>query len=61
VAHPGEKSLDLTVAQVFGELQQKNSAVMRSVNPRRFGQVLLKAGVVRRHTEYGNVYQVVRR
>ena len=61
VASPGEKSLDLTAAQIFRELQQKNSAAMRSVNPMRFGQVLLKAGVVRRHTEYGNVYQVVRR
>lgn len=60
-ATPGEKSLDLTAAQIFRELQQKNSAAMRSVNPMRFGQVLLKAGVVRRHTEYGNVYQVVRR
>ena len=61
VASPGEKSLDLTAAQIFRELQQKNSAAMRSVNPMRFGQVLLKAGAVRRHTEYGNVYQVVRR
>ncbi|WP_291532828.1 DUF3874 domain-containing protein [Bacteroides sp.] len=23
----------------------------------RFGQVLMKAGVVHRHTEYGNVYR----
>lgn len=61
MAHLGEKSLDLTAVQIFRELQQKNSAAMCSVNPMRFGQVLLKAGVVRRHTEYGNVYQVVRR
>lgn len=60
-AHPGEKSLDLTAARIFQELQQQNSAAMRGVNPMRFGQVLLKAGVMRRHTEYGNVYQVVRR
>lgn len=61
VANFGEKCIGLTAAQIFRELQQKNSAAMRSVNPMRFGQVLLKAGVVRRHTEYGNVYQVVRR
>ena len=61
VANSGEKCIGLTAAQIFRELQQKNSAAMRSVNPMRFGQVLLKAGVVRRHTEYGNVYQVVRR
>ena len=30
-------------------------------NPMRFGQVLLRAGLKRRHTEYGNVYEVVRR
>ena len=61
VANFGEKCIGLTAAQIFRELQQRNSAAMRSVNPMRFGQVLLKAGVVRRHTEYGNVYQVVRR
>ena len=44
VANPGEKSLGLTAARIFRELQQKNSAAMRSVNPMRFGQVLLKAG-----------------
>ena len=58
---PGEKSLNLTAAQIFGELQQKNPAAMRGVNPMHFGQVLMKAGVMRRHTEYGNVYLVVRR
>lgn len=46
VANPGEKSLGLTAARIFRELQQKNSAAMRSVNPMRFGQVLLKAGGV---------------
>ena len=56
-----EKSLDLTAADIFSELQTANSAAMRGSNPMRFGQVLLRAGLKRRHTEYGNVYEVVRR
>ena len=35
VANPGEKSLGLTAARIFRELQQKNSASMCSVNPMR--------------------------
>ncbi|MBS5448794.1 MAG: DUF3874 domain-containing protein, partial [Bacteroides thetaiotaomicron] len=30
-------------------------------NPNHFAQVLIKMGVERKHTEYGNVYLVVRR
>ena len=56
-----EKSLDLTAADIFSELQTANPAAMRGSNPMRFGQVLLRAGLKRRHTEYGNVYEVVRR
>ena len=56
-----EKSLDLTAADIFSELQTTNPAAMRGSNPMRFGQVLLRAGLKRRHTEYGNVYEVVRR
>lgn len=52
---------DLTAADIFSELQTGNPAAMRGSNPMRFGQVLLRAGLKRRHTEYGNVYEVVRR
>ena len=58
---PHEKSLDLTAADIFSELQTSNPAAMRGSNPMRFSQVLLRAGLKRRHTEYGNVYEVVRR
>ena len=58
---PHEKSLDLTAADIFSELQTSNPVAMRGSNPMRFGQVLLRAGLKRRHTEYGNVYEVVRR
>lgn len=56
-----EKSLGLTAADIFSELQTSTPAAMRGNNPMRFGQILLRAGLKRRHTEYGNVYEVVRR
>ena len=34
---------------------------MRGSNPMQFGSVLLRVGLKRRHTKYGNVYEVVRR
>lgn len=58
---PTEKSLDLTAADIFDELQKSHPAVLRGSNPMRFGQILLRAGLKRRHTEYGNVYEVVRK
>ncbi|MCI1648738.1 MAG: DUF3874 domain-containing protein [Bacteroides sp.] len=58
---PGEKSLDLTAADIYQELKRQNSAALKGCNPGHFGQTLLAAGIVRRHTEFGNVYQVVRR
>ena len=51
----------MTATDIFSELQTANPAAMRGSNPMRFGQVLLRAGLKRRHTEYGNVYEVVRR
>ena len=33
-----------------------NPAAMRGSNPATFAQVLLAAGVTRKHTKYGNVY-----
>lgn len=35
-----------------------NPAAMRGSNPATFAQVLLAAGVTRKHTKYGNVYLV---
>ena len=58
---PHEKSLDLTAADIFSELQTVNPAAMRGSNPMRFGQILIRAGLKRKHTEYGNVYEVVKR
>lgn len=58
---PAEKSIDLTAADIFDELQKTHPALMRGSNPVQFGSVLLRAGLKRRHTKYGNVYEVVRR
>ena len=57
---PAETSLDLTAADIFEELRQTHPALMRGYNPMRFGEVLIRAGLKRRHTKYGNVYEVVR-
>ena len=58
---PAEKSIDLTAADIFDELQKTHPALMRGSNPMQFGSVLLRVGLKRRHTKYGNVYEVVRR
>lgn len=60
-AEPTEKSLDLTAAEIFKELQKQNASALRGYNPNRFAQLLTGAGIVRKHTEHGNVYKVVRR
>jgi predicted P-loop ATPase len=56
-----EEALDLTSAAIFKELQQRNPAALRGYNPIRIGQILTRAGIRRKHTEFGNVYEVVRR
>ena len=48
-------------SDIFSELQTVNPAAMRGSNPMRFGQILIRAGLKRKHTEYGNVYEVVKR
>ena len=60
-AEPTEKSMDMTAADIFKELQKHNPAAMRGYSPNRFAQMLTGIGMVRKHTEYGNVYKVVRR
>ena len=52
-----KKSLDLTAADIFDELQKSHPALMRGSNPMQFGSVQLQAGL----NVYGNVYEVVRR
>ena len=48
----------LSAAHIYKVLKGYNSAAMRGSNPATFGQVLLAAGVVRKHTKIGNVYMV---
>ncbi len=59
--HEGEAFLTLTAAALFAELQKSHPALMRGCNPMSFAKVLLRAGLKKRHTEVGNVYEVVRR
>lgn len=61
VAGPNEECLRLSAADIYKELKQYNAAALRGFNPGKFAQVLVGAGVARKHTEYGNVYLVVRR
>ena len=56
-----EKYLRLSAADIYKELKKRNAAALRGFNPNHFAQVLIKMGVERKHTEYGNVYLVVRR
>ena len=56
-----EKYLQLSAADIYKELKKRNAAALRGFNPNHFAQVLIKMGVERKHTEYGNVYLVVRR
>ena len=56
-----EKYLQLSAADIYKELKKRNAAALRGFNPNHLAQVLIKLGVERKHTEYGNVYLVVRR
>lgn len=60
-ALPEEKSLNLTAVDIYKELQKHSLAALRGFHPNRFAQLLIGAGIVCKHTEYGNVYVVVRR
>ena len=40
-----KKSLDLTAADIFDELQKAHPALMRGSNPMQFGSVQLQAGL----------------
>jgi predicted P-loop ATPase len=60
-AEEGEESLNMTATAIYKELQRHNSAALRGYNPACFGQVLTRAGIKRKHTKFGNIYQVVHR
>ena len=50
----------LSAAEIFQTLQRHNPTAMRGANPNHFSQILATAGVVRKHTKWGNVYRVHR-
>lgn len=58
-AAEGEQCLLLSAAEIFKALKEHNAAAMRGANPAQFSQVLLAAGMERKHTKWGNVYRVV--
>ena len=58
-AEPGDEGYEsLSASDIFRRLKMYNPTAMRGSNPATFAQVLLAAGVVRKHTKYGNVYLV---
>lgn len=58
-AEYGEEALSLSSAEIFKRLKKFNPAAMRSVSVANFGKLLVAMGVERKHTKYGNFYQVV--
>lgn len=59
IASPDTEDCErLSAAEIFRKLKIYNPSAMRGSNPATFAQVLLAAGVTRRHTKYGNVYLV---
>lgn len=50
----------LSGAEIFQTLQRHNPTAMRGANPNQFSQILAKAGFIRKHTKWGNVYRVRR-
>lgn len=58
-AEAGEDSLSISAAEIFQRLKKYNPSAMRGVSPGRFAKLLMALGVERRHTRYGNLYQVI--
>lgn len=58
-AEEGEEYELLSAADIFQCLKKKNPAAMRGANPASLAQVLVAAGIERRHTKWGNVYRVM--
>lgn len=49
----------LSAASIFQILKEKNPAAMRGSTASNFGKVLTALHIERKHTHYGNLYQVV--
>lgn len=58
-AEIGEEYELLSAADIFQKLKKKNPAAMRGANPTGLAQVLVMAGIERKHTKWGNVYRVI--
>ena len=59
-ACPGDLNVHpLSAASIFQILKEKNPAAMRSSTASNFGKVLTALHIARKHTRYGNLYQVV--
>ena len=55
----GEECCQLSLADIFKILKKQNPAAMKDANMVQLGQALIAAGVERKHTKYGNRYQIV--
>lgn len=60
VPQEGEPSRPYTATDLFNYLQKHYPAAMRGVTPNRLGRMMAAMGVKRVHTEYGNVYRLVK-
>lgn len=60
IAGEGEEAEMLTATDIFNYLQKHYPAAMRGVTPVRLGRMMTALGARRIHTEYGNVYRLVR-
>lgn len=58
LAEQGEECELLSAADIFQRLKKKNPSAMRGANPASLAQVLVAAGIERKHTKWGNVYRV---
>ena len=59
-ACPGDLNVHpLSAASIFQILKEKNPAAMRGSTASNFGKVLTALHIERKHTRYGNLYQVV--
>lgn len=59
-ACPGDLNVRfLSAASIFQILKEKNPEAMRGVAASNFGKVLTALHIERKHTRYGNLYQVV--
>ena len=56
----GELSKPYTTTDLFNYLQKHYPAAMRGVTPNRLGRMMVALGIQRIHTEYGNVYRLVK-